>query len=360
MTEAKEKRRQVEQQLKIRVTEWRQKADSEGVELDAELISFSTGSVECFKLEVINEKLSLLESTWQEHVDKAEQRRAEIRQKCLLLCSILREQYCEPTATNNHLLLQRLSTLHEDLVVKRNCRLADLTACKETFQELNISVEIDLDDLSVVNVTKWTLLSQQAVKEQRERIVNIHKGLVSEVVEHLDVLSEPIPTQYTNIDYTAADIHDLLKQIKELKADLPKLASRSMRAKKVKQILSERNALIVQMQVFERTASDPARLFAPSFRLLQEERFRKSALPTLKRLEARLVKELEEFDASEQEPYKVNGEPLREVLERERGERFVNETVFGFNPSSSSSATIARDKREQSPAKRQRENVNNK
>lgn len=43
------------------------------------------------------------------------------------------------------------------------------------------------------------------------------------------------------------------------------------------------------MKDFELTASDPKRLFRPSFQLIEEEKFRKTCLPTLTKMESNLI-----------------------------------------------------------------------
>src|SRR5689334_229559 len=46
-------------------------------------------------------------------------------------------------------------------------------------------------------------------------------------------------------------------------------------------LVAARRALIAEMKDFESRASDPRRLFQSSFRLLDEEKFRKNAFPNL-------------------------------------------------------------------------------
>lgn len=357
-------KRQLEQQLTLRLAEWRQRAEAEGVSLCDVLMVDNIGDGGDGKLQQIKGELDALEGNWREHVQMAANKRQEIRQQCQSLCDKLHEQYCEPVAANNRVLLERLQSQRQELLSKRDTRMSDLKHCRDTFADLQMNITVDLNDLSVVNVTKWQQLCQQAVKEHCDKIKLMHRETADTLRDCHDTLSEPLPPSYI-VDYDTADINVLLAHLKEMKAVLPNLQTRADRAKQVKSLLAERNALIVQMQVFERTASDPARLFAPSFRLLQEERFRKTAVPTLKRLEARLFKEVEAFDAAEAVPYTVGGVPLREVLERERAERFVNEAVFGFATAASvpSRPALSPQKPHQpgSPApKRQRENVNNK
>lgn len=47
---------------------------------------------------------------------------------------------------------------------------------------------------------------------------------------------------------------------------------------------------------FEKTASDPKRLFQASFRLIEEEKWRNSCLPRLLQLDRALIKALGEFE----------------------------------------------------------------
>jgi hypothetical protein len=52
---------------------------------------------------------------------------------------------------------------------------------------------------------------------------------------------------------------------------------------------------------FEKEATDPNRLFGKSVRLLEEEKFRKTAYPTLTKLEKKLEKAILQFEASKNE-----------------------------------------------------------
>ena len=54
---------------------------------------------------------------------------------------------------------------------------------------------------------------------------------------------------------------------------------------------------------FEKTASDPKRLFQSSFQLLEEERWRKTCFPTLLMLDDALVQAVQEFE-------RVSGKPF--------------------------------------------------
>lgn len=54
---------------------------------------------------------------------------------------------------------------------------------------------------------------------------------------------------------------------------------------------------------FEKTASDPKRLFQASFRLIEEEKWRNTCLPRLLQLDRALIKAINEFE-------KLAGKPV--------------------------------------------------
>lgn len=95
------------------------------------------------------------------------------------------------------------------------------------------------------------------------------------------------------------------------------------------------------MKAFELTAKDPNRLFGPSFRLMEEDRFRKTAYPSLLRLESQLEAELQSYkDRFQNETGDGEiwwqGRCFGEILSEERENRYINESIFEFtNPSTS-------------------------
>ena len=100
--------------------------------------------------------------------------------------------------------------------------------------------------------------------------------------------------------------------------------------------IQKRQALVERMRAFELTAKDPNRLFGPSFRLMEEDRFRKTAYPSLLRLESQLEAELQAF--KEQFPEDElwwQGRSFGDLLSEERENRYINESIFEFPPSPS-------------------------
>ncbi|KAJ3097237.1 hypothetical protein HDU97_005061 [Phlyctochytrium planicorne] len=96
-----------------------------------------------------------------------------------------------------------------------------------------------------------------------------------------------------------------------IEAEILKLEERLKREKPILDMINERYAFIQKLKDFEKSASDPQRLFQPSFRLMEEEKFRKTGVPTLLNKEEKLKKAIATFE--------------------QIGERFVNEALVVFD-----------------------------
>lgn len=96
----------------------------------------------------------------------------------------------------------------------------------------------------------------------------------------------------------------------------------------IRQKIEKRSELIRRMQEFEASASDPNRLFGSSFRLNQEERFRKAAYPTLVKLEATLLQMLTEFKDQYGTELVYRGLIVKDAIEHEKENRILNDTLF--------------------------------
>jgi hypothetical protein len=72
-------------------------------------------------------------------------------------------------------------------------------------------------------------------------------------------------------------------------SEMQKLVAQEALLVELFKVLDSRTDLIAEMKDFECKASDPKRLFAPSFRLLYEEKFRKNAYPNLLKLEKKIM-----------------------------------------------------------------------
>lgn len=95
--------------------------------------------------------------------------------------------------------------------------------------------------------------------------------------------------------------------------------------------IQKRQALVERMRAFELTAKDPNRLFGPSFRLMEEDRFRKTAYPSLLRIESQLEADLQNFKARfPEDELWWQGRPFADLLAEERENRYINESIFEF------------------------------
>lgn len=73
---------------------------------------------------------------------------------------------------------------------------------------------------------------------------------------------------------------------------------------------------------FEKTASDPKRLFQASFRLIEEEKWRNSCLPRLLHLDRALIKAIGEFE-------RLAGKPVM-IGERRYLDTLVLDNIHSF------------------------------
>ncbi|ORX93989.1 hypothetical protein K493DRAFT_408158 [Basidiobolus meristosporus CBS 931.73] len=115
-----------------------------------------------------------------------------------------------------------------------------------------------------------------------------------------------------------------------LQVELAKLSQMYDKGLKIFETMKERKELIQKMIDFERTASDPKRLFRSSFQLNEEERWRKTAYPNLLKFEEQLIEAIMIYESEENVPFMHNGARYLETLQQEIADRPVNLSVFGF------------------------------
>ena len=68
------------------------------------------------------------------------------------------------------------------------------------------------------------------------------------------------------------------------------------------------------MITFEKDASDPARLFKSSFQLVQEEKFRKTAFPTLVKLENEIVRKIQRWESEKGRTFMYSSSASNDVV----------------------------------------------
>ncbi|KAG2220153.1 hypothetical protein INT45_013851 [Circinella minor] len=102
------------------------------------------------------------------------------------------------------------------------------------------------------------------------------------------------------------------------------------RARAVARLMKQRKELIQKMVDFEKTASDPKRLFRSSFQLNEEERWRKTCFPTLLTLDDALVEAVQEFERVSGKPFIYDHCRYLDTLRDEITDRAATQTFFGF------------------------------
>ncbi|KAJ2955521.1 hypothetical protein NQZ79_g8492 [Umbelopsis isabellina] len=99
---------------------------------------------------------------------------------------------------------------------------------------------------------------------------------------------------------------------------------------KVFAAIKARKTQIQKMVDFEKTASDPRRLFKSSFQLLEEERWRKTCFPTLLKMEDDLVAAVQNLESIIGKHFIIDNERFLITLQHEIADRDAQQTFFGF------------------------------
>ncbi|KAG0312152.1 hypothetical protein BGZ97_011432, partial [Linnemannia gamsii] len=124
-----------------------------------------------------------------------------------------------------------------------------------------------------------------------------------------------------------------MEKMERLQAEIEGCRTRYSKSGPVYKLMMTRSNHIEKMIAFEQTASDPKRLFQSSFQLVEEEKFRRRAYPTLLKLESTLLNAIIKFEQEQEQSFMYEGLPYLETLQKEIENRHVNETVFAkFTP----------------------------
>lgn len=195
---------------------------------------------------------------------------------------------------------------------------------------------LDPHDISLANMARLLAERRRLIDFQQHKFRELYDAHLAELGKLMHALrwsprrqTEALGSLSQTEKYTAEGLQLLSRQIATLR---PKLElTETLHA-----AIATRAQLIEQMRQFERSASDPARLFRSSFQLLHEEKFRKTALPSLLAQETRLRGQLAEFKRRFREDFCVAAtaeeeRPFIELLEEEVAGRYLNEGIFGFD-----------------------------
>ncbi|KAJ3274398.1 hypothetical protein HDV01_003002 [Terramyces sp. JEL0728] len=175
--------------------------------------------------------------------------------------------------------------------------------------------------LECANIDQYKQLRDELDMKWQHKMNDRIKSLLSEIEDLWEKCSKPndhqtrIRNQIT--PYT-------INSVTVLETELTAMRKHYDSIKAIIELIRNRQDLLNRIQQFEATASDPKRLFKPSFQLLEEEKFRKSCFPSLLKLEAQLKTCIG--------TYQQNGIEFRykdfTLNSLEIANRFINTSVF--------------------------------
>lgn len=195
--------------------------------------------------------------------------------------------------------------------------------------------ELSPTDISIKNIKKLSKERHRLINFQQQKFKELYDSQVQELKKIMTSLKWSKCKQESLLEscqsYTADGLQFLSIQLAALQ---PKLES----SLNIISAVECRYNLIEKMREFEKSASDPARLFRSSFQLLQEEKFRKTALPNLLNIENQLKGFLTDFKTKFSDDFiysraddLIDDTPYINLLEDEISSRFMSSGIFGFD-----------------------------
>ncbi|RIA94586.1 microtubule associated protein [Glomus cerebriforme] len=203
---------------------------------------------------------------------------------------------------------------------------------KNLYDELNIP---EADRIELIDSLDQEYLDK--LEAEFERLREIMRAIIQKAIEEYTVQlgelwDKCLVPQYERDEFffnlralvSAEEVYELLAQ------EVDRLQDLYVKCAKIYRLMLERRALIEKMILFEKTASDPRRLFQPSFRLLEEEKWRKSCWPNLVKIEDQLINACLAYEEAERKPFMHESKRYLDTLQSEISERIVNQMFFGF------------------------------
>lgn len=271
-----------------------------------------------------------------------------IREDIRSMCKLLRRH-----ENIDNMRRPRLKQIQRMLKTVIGERIEQLAAGTRLIKELcdishtTVSIQLKDDDLSDDYMTLLESTKNDLLKQHEEKCKEMYERYMKEIISCWDALGECKEERDKFVEKHSSSSIQALQKVSKYLSVLKPLAEK---ANKIRALINDRLSLIQRMKDFEVTASDPARLFRSSFQLNQEERFRKTALPTLLSIERKLFEECSKFETEAAKPFTIHDSniPFVDTLQADISGRYVNETVFGFeshrkenNPHSTSTSSTA-------------------
>lgn len=236
-----------------------------------------------------------------------------------------------------------LSHLQRDLQDRLNALRVHLTTSIATVGRLWEIMAVPTSSRFPLDSTDLRRSNLERLEAEKKRLFDLQKERFREMLGEQE---RELKGLWDELETPEAEREAALESMRALSpadtldrqsALIASLRSLSTEHSAIRSKAEKRAALIQRMREFEVSAADPNRLFGSSFRLNQEERFRKAAYPTLVKIEGDLEAMLEAFRAKHGKEAVVDGRPLRETLIEDKENRFINDTTFAFFTSPASS-----------------------
>lgn len=263
-------------------------------------------------------------------IDKLSAGNEFIREDVLSMCKTLKRH--ENIGSMRRPQLKQLQRALRTAISERSEQLAASTRLIKELCDISrtvVPIQFKHGDLSDEYIALVESMKNDLLKQHEEKCKEMYEKYMKEIIACWDTLGESKEGRDRFVEEHPCNSMQALQRMSKHLSVLKPLAER---ASKIHVLINDRTSLIQRMKDFEVTASDPARLFRSSFQLNQEEKFRKTALPTLLGIEKRLHEECSRFETEAGRPFTLHdcATPFVDTLQADISSRYVNETVFGF------------------------------
>ncbi|CAG8608625.1 25001_t:CDS:10 [Gigaspora margarita] len=222
------------------------------------------------------------------------------------------------------ILKEKSVTLGKDYEIRKKQLTVMQKDVKNLYNELNTPMEERIELIDSLDEEYMELLSLE-----RDRLKEIMRVIIEKAIEEytsqlVELWDKCLVPEFEREEFFA-NVHKLTssQDVYEL------LAHEVARLQELYAKCAEIYRLMLERQ-FEKKASDPRRLFQSSFRLLEEEKWRKSCWPNLVRIEDQLVNACVNYEETERKPFMHESMRYLDNLQSEISERIVNQMFFGF------------------------------
>ncbi|CAG8519575.1 1955_t:CDS:2, partial [Racocetra persica] len=260
------------------------------------------------------------------------------------------------------ILKKKLTMLEQDYMNRKNEVEAMLTTVKNLYDELNTPSEERINLICSLDEDYFNKLSLELKRLRDIMHVVVEKAIEEYTVQLGSLWDKCLVPQYERDDFfenvhkidSAEEVYELLAQ------ETTRLEELHVKCSKIFKWMLERRQLIEKMIEFEKTASDPRRLFQSSFRLLEEEKWRKSCWPNLVKIEDNLINACIAYEEAERKPFMYESMRYLDTLQAEISERTVNQMFFGFEKDAAKGSIQKQAKDNKNTTTKRKESKENK